>query len=93
MIILSLSEIQLTNFSTPWGNEKGINYLGKTFLPINVHVNQQEAIAACRRDLDLGMLSIIVDEGDRVSLWWYFSESIHAESVDFEDCLSKASFA
>lgn len=86
MIILSLSEIQLTNFSTPWGNEKGINYLGKTFLPINVHANQQEAIAACRRDLDLGMLSIIVDEGDRVSLWWYFSESIHSESGDFEDC-------
>jgi hypothetical protein len=85
MIILSISEIQTTNFATPWGNEKGICYLGKTFLPIDVHPTQQEAIAACRRDLDLGMLSIIVDEGDRVSLWWYFSESINADSLDFEE--------
>ena len=74
MIILSLSEIQPTQLATPWGHEIGICYLGKTFLPIDVHPNQQEAIAACRRDLDAGSLSIIVDEGDRVSLWWYFSE-------------------
>lgn len=73
MIILSLSEIQTTNLSTPWGEEKGICYLGKTFLPIDVHVNQQEAIAACRRDLDAGAISIIVDEGDRISVWWYFA--------------------
>jgi len=79
MIILSLSEIQTTNFATPWGSEQGICYLGKTFLPIDVHRNQQEAIAACRRDLDLGMLSIIVDEGERVSLWWYFAESLNLE--------------
>jgi len=72
MIILSLAEIETTDFSTPWGSEKGICYLGKFFLPIDIHINQQEAIAACRRDLDLGMLSIIVDEGDRISLWWYF---------------------
>jgi hypothetical protein len=77
MIILSLSEIQATNFSTPWGSEQGICYLGKTFLPINTHANQQEAIAACRQDLDLGMLSIIVDEGDHISQWWYFSESLN----------------
>jgi hypothetical protein len=76
MIILSLSEIQATNFSTPWGSEQGIRYLGKTFLPINTHANQQEAIAACRQDLDLGMLSIIVDEGDHISQWWHFSESL-----------------
>ncbi|WP_055076575.1 hypothetical protein [Pseudanabaena sp. 'Roaring Creek'] len=76
MIILSLSEVQITNFSTPWGAEKGICYLGKTFLPINVHANHQEAIAACRRDLDLGMLSIILDDGDRITLCWYFSESL-----------------
>jgi hypothetical protein len=77
MIILSLSEIQATNFSTPWGSEQGICYLGKTFLPINTHANQQEAIAACRQDLDLGMLSIIVDEGDHISQWWHFSESFN----------------
>jgi len=76
MIILSSSEIQPINLLTPWGDEKGICYLGKTFLPINIHPNQQEAIAACRRDLDGGMLSIVVDEGDRVSLWWYFSEDM-----------------
>jgi len=76
MIILSSSEIQPINLLTPWGDEQGICYLGKTFLPINIHANQQEAIAACRRDLDEGMLSIIVDEGDRVSLWWYFSEDM-----------------
>jgi hypothetical protein len=76
MIILSLSEIQQTNLLTPWGDEKGICYLGKIFFPIDIHANQQDAIAACRRDLDGGMLSIIVDEGDHVSLWWYFSKNI-----------------
>ncbi len=76
MIILSLSEIQLTNLPTPWGNEKGICYLGKTFLPISVHPNQKEAIAVCRQDLDAGMMTIVVDEGDRVSIWWHFSEDM-----------------
>ena len=74
MIILSSSEIQTTNLLTPWGQEKGIHYLGKTFLPIDVHTSQQDAIAACRQDLDAGMVSIIVDEGDRLSLWWHFSD-------------------
>jgi hypothetical protein len=74
MIILSLSEIKITKLPTPWGDEQGICYLGKTFLPIDVHPNHQAAIAACRRDLDAGMMSIVVDEGDRISLWWYFSE-------------------
>ena len=74
MIILSLSEIQATHFPTPWGSEKGICYLGKTFLPINIHVNQQEAITACRQDLDLGMLSIIVDEGNYLSRHWSVNE-------------------
>ena len=76
MIILSLSEIEPKNFLTPWGDEKGICYLGKTFLPIDVHATQQEAIAACRRDLDAGMMSIVVDEGDRVSIWWYFADEL-----------------
>lgn len=74
MIILSSSQIQTANLSTPWGQEKGIYYLGKTFLPIDVHTNPQDAIAACRQDLDSGMVSIIVDEGDRISLWWHFSD-------------------
>ncbi len=78
MIILSLSDIQPTSFLTPWGDEKGICYLGKNFLPTNVHATQQEAIAACRRDLDAGTISIVVDEGDRTSLWWYFSEGMRA---------------
>ena len=60
MIILSLSEIQATHFPTPWGSEKGICYLGKTFLPINIHVNQQEAIAACRQDGSYWFLGVIV---------------------------------
>lgn len=76
MIILSLSEIQTINLLTPWGDERGISYLGKTFLPVDIHANPQDAIDACRRDLDEGMLSIVVDEGDRVSLWWYFSKDM-----------------
>ncbi|MCA6574371.1 MAG: hypothetical protein IM537_15160 [Pseudanabaena sp. M57BS1SP1A06MG] len=82
MIILSSSEIQKINLLTPWGDEKGIYYLGKTFLPINFHPNLEEAIASCRRDLDEGMLSIVVDEGDRVSLWWYFSEYSFFQASD-----------
>ncbi|PZO38714.1 MAG: hypothetical protein DCF19_16055 [Pseudanabaena frigida] len=83
MIILSLSDIQPTSFQTPWGREMGICYLGKTFLPIDVHSNQQEAIAACRQDLDAGMMSIVVDEGDRVSLWWYFAEIQKPDETKF----------
>ncbi len=76
MIILSSSDIQPTNFQTPWGNEQGISYLGKTFLPVDTHETPEQAIDACRRDLDSGTISIIVDEGDRVSLWWYFCANI-----------------
>ena len=63
MIILSSSDIQPTNFQTPWGNEQGISYLGKTFLPVDTHETPEQAIDACRRDLDSGTISIIVDEG------------------------------
>lgn len=76
MIILSLSEVQQINLSTPWGDETGIHYLGKTFLPIDTQSTSQEMIATCRQDLLAGMISIVVDEGDRLSLWWYFSKDV-----------------
>ncbi|WP_425217647.1 hypothetical protein [Tumidithrix helvetica] len=39
-------------------------------MPIKVYKGIHEAIAACRRDLDAGLLSIVVTESNRFSVWW-----------------------
>ncbi|MEE3718206.1 hypothetical protein V2H45_15815 [Tumidithrix elongata RA019] len=58
------------DIQTPWGRERGICYLGQTFMPINVYKCVHEAILVCRQDLEAGLLSIVVVETNRFSVWW-----------------------
>jgi hypothetical protein len=61
MIILKdLTNLEV-EFNTALGKEKGIYYLGWSFLMTNSYRNLQEAIAACRQDLDVGLFSIVVE--------------------------------
>ncbi|CAN1212824.1 C-type lectin domain-containing protein [Tumidithrix helvetica PCC 7403] len=69
-MIVALSDFETIDVYTPWGKERGIFYLGQTFMPIKVYKGIHEAIAACRRDLDAGLLSIVVTESNRFSVWW-----------------------
>jgi hypothetical protein len=69
MVILSLSETSPVTFLTPWGVEDGVYYLGANFLPVQRYKNIDEAIAVCRRDLDVGLMSIVINEADQVRIW------------------------
>ncbi len=71
MIVIDLAEAQTITITLPWGEETSIKYLGQTFIPVQVHASLEEAINACRRDLDTGMMSIIVTDQYRTSLWWH----------------------
>jgi hypothetical protein len=69
MVILSLSETTPVTLLTPWGKENGICYQGSSFLPVNSYQNLEDAIVVCRRDLDVGLMSIIVNEANQVRIW------------------------
>ena len=61
MIILKASANLEVEINTALGKEKGIKYLGWSFLMTNSYRSLQEAIAACRQDLDVGLFSIVVE--------------------------------
>jgi hypothetical protein len=73
-MIVALSELLTSDILTPSGKELSIDYLGYTFLPIYVYKSLQEAILACRQDLEAGLLSIVVTEAKRFSVWWHLPE-------------------
>jgi hypothetical protein len=71
MIVINLADAHTVPISLPWGEETSIRYMGELFIPVQVHSSLDAAIAACRHDLDTGMMSIVVRDRDRASLWWH----------------------
>jgi hypothetical protein len=71
MIILKDPTNLEIELQTAIGKEKAICYLGWSFLMTNSYNSLQEAIAACRRDLDVGLFSIVVEDilTQNFSLW------------------------
>ncbi len=69
VLILTPSDITPTRLSLPWGTEEGISYRGLAFLPTRSFASQEDAIAACRRDLEIGVLSIVVRSPQGLTLW------------------------
>ena len=69
MVLTSLQETQSINVVTPAGREKGITYLGQTFVPGNSYKDLDAAIAACRRDLDNGLATLVAPEGNLYRVW------------------------
>ena len=55
MILNSLNQVRSIIINTIVGTEKAIIFLGKTFVWDKAYNSLDEAIAGCRRDLDLGM--------------------------------------
>jgi hypothetical protein len=71
MIILNdLTNLEI-ELNTSLGKEKAIYFLGWSFLMTNSYKSLKEAIAACRRDLDVGLFSIVVENicTKEFSLW------------------------
>ncbi len=69
MLILSVTDVIPVTLSTPWGKEDGIRYGRSAFLPVQTYPNIAAAIESCRKDLDAGLMSIIVKDGNKVGLW------------------------
>jgi hypothetical protein len=81
MVFLSHQEVSKVQVKTPWGIEEAVRYLGKLFLPTNEYAGLPEAIAACRRELDAGLLAIVVAEQNVVRLWCLVPRELTGKEV------------
>ncbi|MFM7887705.1 MAG: hypothetical protein ACKPCM_13670 [Pseudanabaena sp.] len=70
MILLnSLNQVRSIIINTITGTEKAIVVLGKFFIADRVYNSVQEAIAACRGDLDLGKAIVIAPDENQFKVW------------------------
>lgn len=69
MILNSLNQVRATIINSVAGTEKAIVFLGKTFVVDRAYNSLKEAIAGCRRDLDMGMAVLIAPEADHFKVW------------------------
>lgn len=69
MILNSLDQVQLIEVITPAGRERGILFLNKTFVTDRSYEKLEQAIAACRGDLDLGLGVVITPNANKFQVW------------------------
>jgi len=69
MILNSLNQVRSIVINTITGTEQAIVFLGKIFIADRVYSSLTEAIAGCRRDLDLGMAVLIAPEANQFKVW------------------------
>lgn len=69
MILNSIYEVHPIEVITIAGREKGIIFLGKTFVLDKLYQTLDDAIAASRRDLDLGIAILIVPDAGKFGVW------------------------
>lgn len=69
MILNSLNQVRSIVINTVVGTEKAIIFLGKIFVVDKAYNSLNEAIAGCKRDLDLGMAVLIAPETTQFSVW------------------------
>jgi hypothetical protein len=69
MILNSLNQVRSIVINSVAGTEKAIVFLGKTFVVDKVYNSLNEAIAGCKRDVDLGMGILIAPSADTFSVW------------------------
>jgi hypothetical protein len=69
MILNSLNQVRSIVINTVTGAEKAIIFLGKIFVVDKNYGSLNEAIAGCRRDLDLGMAILITPNANHYSVW------------------------
>ncbi len=68
-MIVKLSETNNIEISVLGQKMRGISYLGQAFVPTNLKGAMKEIIPACRRDLDMGLMSMVVEEKDTCRIW------------------------
>lgn len=69
MILDSVNETQAIEVITPVGREKGIVFLNKTFVADRCYETLEQAIVACRGDLDLGLGVVITPDANKFQVW------------------------
>ncbi|AFY72781.1 hypothetical protein Syn7502_00632 [Synechococcus sp. PCC 7502] len=68
-MIVKLSDTNNIEISVLGQKMQAISYLGKAFLPTNLAGEVQKLVPACRRDLDMGLISMVVEEPNTHRLW------------------------
>ncbi|TYQ24143.1 hypothetical protein [Pseudanabaena sp. UWO310] len=69
MILNSLNQVRAIAIKTIVGTEKAIVFLGKTFVVDKAYKSLNDAIAGCKRDVDLGMAVLIAPDADQFKVW------------------------
>jgi len=70
MILNSLNQVRSIVIKSIAGTEKAIVFLGKTFVADKAYNSLNEAIAGCKRDIDMGMAVLIApDEANQFKVW------------------------
>jgi len=69
MILNSLNQVRSIVIKSIAGTEQAIVFLGKTFVADKAYESLSEAIAGCRRDLDLGMAVLIAPDANQFKVW------------------------
>lgn len=69
MILSSLQQVKSVIINTIVGTEKAIMFLGKIFVAEKIYDQLDEAIAGCRKDLDMGMGILIAPEASQYRVW------------------------
>ncbi len=69
MILNSLNQVRSIVINTMTGTETAIVFLGKIFVADRNYASLNEAIAGCRRDLDLGIAILITPNANQFSVW------------------------
>ena len=60
--MLVISQVHKVQIQTPWGIESAVKFMDQHFVPTQQFSTLEDAIKACRRDLDAGMFSIVVKD-------------------------------
>ncbi|TYQ25714.1 hypothetical protein PseudUWO311_14770 [Pseudanabaena sp. UWO311] len=69
MILNSLNETRSIEVMTIAGKKKGIIFLGKTFVADKAYDILDDAIAATKKDIDLGVAVVITPDEDQFRVW------------------------
>jgi hypothetical protein len=81
MILNSLNQVRSIIINTIAGTEKAIVFLGKTFVADKAYNSLHEAIAGCRRDLDMGMGILITPDDNQFWVWVLIPDELILQSV------------
>lgn len=69
MILNSLNQVRKIIIKSIAGTEQAIIFLGKTFVADKIYGSINEAIAGCRRDVDMGMGVLIIPDNNQFRVW------------------------